>query len=246
MSRWRKLDEAETAFGAPVGMTMSEGVLPPPAILDAGEGAQLLTTFGLGSRLVSPLLFVAALPGEGTSSIVRDLALIAASDLRLRVLLLDLDPPAQRQATWLDHRCEADDEATDVAAAGGIKTDWSRDMKHLAAAFSLRHWGHGALHVNTRLLPPLPNGTYWRAIFTVLTQSFDIVLIDSPPLAHATDAIVLAPHVAANVIVMRAEATQTVQARRLRDSIRHAGGEIAGVILNRRRFHAPLMLDAPQ
>ena len=79
----------------------------------------------------------------------------------------------------------------------------------------------------------------WAALIRALRPQFDMVITDSPALQRAFTGIVLAPHMDATVLVVSAESTRASAVRTLRDRLAESGGNTAGVILNKRRFHVP-------
>lgn len=213
--------------------------LPQPRFLSLKDGTQLLQSLEDAEGLVqSPVQFMAARSGEGTSSIARDLALVCARTLNLRVLLLDLEAPGNRQITWM--RAALPSSSGLVLSAG---SGWSRDMSQIAAAFALHEVAGSRLHVNQRVLPPLPNSAYWRVIFGVLQEQFDVVVIDSPPLERSFDGVRLSSQVATTVMVVEAEEARSADCQNLRRRIADLGGEIAGCVVNKRHGGLPRWLQ---
>lgn len=64
------------------------------------------------------------------------------------------------------------------------------------------------------------------------TQSFDRVILDSPPLVPVTDGAVLATRVDGTVLVVRAHKTSRELARRGKKALTDVGASIVGVVLN--------------
>ena len=204
--------------------------LPAPHFLSAADGGRLLRALENADGLIrSPVQFIAARSAEGTSSLARDFSLICARDLNQRVLLLDIHAPGNRQAKWFAERGAPDAKAASAPEAG---------QSH----FGFQEVGTSGLHIN-HWIPPNPvTGGQWRAVFGALRELFDIVVVDAPPLATSFDGLGLSPHVAANILVVEAEATQAAAARDLRDRIENLGGTIAGCAMNKYRIHLPQWL----
>jgi Mrp family chromosome partitioning ATPase len=95
------------------------------------------------------------------------------------------------------------------------------------------------LHVSELTEPWMPTQPFCTDLFRALRTSFEIVLIDSPPLDQSADALLLAQHASTNVLVVAAESTRMKVAEDMRNRITEVGGDIAGLVLNRRRFHIP-------
>jgi Mrp family chromosome partitioning ATPase len=85
----------------------------------------------------------------------------------------------------------------------------------------------------------MPTPAFCTDLFRVLRTCFDVVLVDSSPLDQSADALLMAQHVTTSVLVVAAEQTRLKVAEDLRNRIIEVGGDIAGVTLNRRRFHIP-------
>jgi succinoglycan biosynthesis transport protein ExoP len=64
-------------------------------------------------------------------------------------------------------------------------------------------------------------------------------VIDTPALSRSYTGIMLAPLIDTTAVVVAAESTRASMARNLRDRLAEAGGDTAGVILNKRRFYVP-------
>lgn len=65
-----------------------------------------------------------------------------------------------------------------------------------------------------------------------LSQEFDIVLIDTPPMLHMADARIFAGHVDGAILVLRAGTTSREQATTARDLFEHDRVSMVGAILN--------------
>jgi capsular exopolysaccharide synthesis family protein len=79
------------------------------------------------------------------------------------------------------------------------------------------------------------------AIVGAMAQSFDTVLIDSPPVLSASDALYLAPVVDGIIFVLRAGAVSEQDAKRARERLLGAGGHLLGFVMNHfdERQHGP-------
>jgi Mrp family chromosome partitioning ATPase len=67
----------------------------------------------------------------------------------------------------------------------------------------------------------------------------DWVLFDSPPPNMYSDSIALAGKVDGVVLVVQAEKTRVKVIQNTRDLLENGGGNILGVVLNKRHFHIP-------
>jgi len=210
--------------------------LPPPRFLRHDDGSRLLRALeDAQGRVRSPVQFIAAGAAEGTSSLARDFSLLCVRELGQRVLLLDLDPPGDRQSTWFMRARGAAGAGDPVATFGGLP----RELDDTAELFGLHEIGTSRLHLNRRLPPTLLTGAQWRATFAAMTRAFGIVVIDAPALARSFDGVSIAAQVATSILVVEAETAQADATRTLRDRIEAAGGDIAGCVMNKRRSYLP-------
>ena len=72
-----------------------------------------------------------------------------------------------------------------------------------------------------------------------LKAGFDMVLIDSVPLTISPDGLAIASKVDGVILVVEAEKTRWQTARQVRESISRVGGNILGVVLNKKRYYIP-------
>jgi Mrp family chromosome partitioning ATPase len=77
------------------------------------------------------------------------------------------------------------------------------------------------------------------AFLKKLRQRFDLILIDSPPATTSTDGLALSPKVDGVIFVVEAEKTRLPVAESARDRIKRSGGNILGIVLNKRQFYIP-------
>jgi len=85
-------------------------------------------------------------------------------------------------------------------------------------------------------VPPNPSeligSTRMAFLLENLTKKFDRVLIDSPPILPASDALILAPQVDGVVLVVKAGGIRRTLVNATVDHLRHARANIVGVVLN--------------
>ena len=247
----------------------SAGLTPSPEIVSQSDGAQLLYHLQQHTQPNACVVqFVACHRGDGTSTITRDLACIGAS-LGLKVLLLDLGQTRNDQTRndqvrndqARNDQARNDRARNDQSSGGGLsQADWLRNRRGSA---TLRPWqpiaspfvnsrttsmpagvhilqaGMTGLHVSELTEPWMPTPTFCTELFRALRTSFDIVLVDSSPLDQSADGLLLAQYVSTTVLVVAAESTRLKVAEDMRNRITEVGGDIAGLTLNRRRFHIP-------
>ena len=183
---------------------------------DANLISQLLTSVSAGPSRIMQML--TANGGEGSSSLLLDLALLLSHQTDLRILLIDVKPgPGKGAAAALDAR----DAVLESIADG--------------KAFRLHD-------TSLFITPPVGSRTEdsrWEAILATARRQYDIVLIDTPAIAISAVGIILAPLVDMNLIVVEAEKTRSISARHLIDRIDVTGAHVIGAIFNKRRFYIP-------
>ncbi len=178
------------------------------------------------SRIVQ---FIGAREGEGTSTISREFAKVVADLIGHSVLLVDADRLNHSQDRFF-------------GLPGGL--DWVEALKSgKNIEESFQRAGQSRLFVsgcsNSSVSTPEIFNSAFEKMCEKLRVSFDLVLIDSAPLAVSPDGLALASKVDGVLLVVEAEKSRWQTTKRLRDSISRVGGNILGVILNKRRFYIP-------
>lgn len=185
---------------------------------DAKLVLRLLASVAPGPGRV--LQLVAANGGEGVSSLLADLAVLAASANAKRVLLVDIEPAV-------------DGSAIQVLAEGGAGL--SRVSADRIGVKGM------SLHVTL----PMGAGSHalseaeWEDFFREARRNYDVILVDSPALERSSASLIVAPLVDMSLAVIEAEATRAAVARNMIERIEAASGEITGAILNKRGFYIP-------
>ena len=72
-----------------------------------------------------------------------------------------------------------------------------------------------------------------------LRQRFEYVLIDSPPLSASSDGLAIVRKVDGVIFVVEAEKTRWPVAQAAKEKIVSHGGNILGMVFNKRRFYIP-------
>lgn len=168
------------------------------------------------------LVVASAVPGEGKTSIALGLA-DAFGESGQRVLLIDGDlrRPQLAQAAGVDGSAGLTDVLTGGASlAQTIRRDATTGIDILAA---------GAVPSNPGELLASPQ---MRETIEQARASHDIVLIDSAPLLSTADASTLGEMSDGVVVVARAGATRKSHLASALSSLRNAGANVLGVVLN--------------
>ncbi|GAA1966077.1 polysaccharide biosynthesis tyrosine autokinase [Terrabacter lapilli] len=169
------------------------------------------------------IVVTSSLPGEGKSTTTANLALSLA-ETGLKVVVIEGDLRRPRLLDYLGF--EGSVGLTDVLV-GRAEVD---DVLQQFGRTGLRLLGAGPI-------PPNPSELLGSAnmeqLVADLTNRFDYVLIDAPPLLPVTDAAVLSTIVDGALVVVGAGIAEREQARRALESLEQVNGSLLGLILNR-------------
>jgi Mrp family chromosome partitioning ATPase len=173
------------------------------------------------------ILFLSAKEGEGTSTIVREFARIAARKMGKLVCLLDSGHQSQQQCIFLHIIPEGGEEIilNGGTPGNGEQTEMDLEM----CPIDLSH-GHAPLNFYS---PKIED--FWES----LRQKYDLILIDSCSAASTPDGIEISRRVDGVVLVVEAEKTRWQVVESLKEKIENSGGNILGMVFNKRRFYIP-------
>ncbi|SDK42805.1 capsular exopolysaccharide family [Cryobacterium psychrotolerans] len=162
-----------------------------------------------------------SVPGEGKSTTTANLA-IALAETGARVALIDGDLRLPRLAEYL-------------GIEGGVGlTDVLIGRAELADV--LQKWGRGKLFVlPSGRVPPNPSELLGSAamarLLASLTEQFDIVLIDAPPLLLVTDAAVLSKLCGGALMVVASGRTKRNELAAAVKALERVGSRLVGVVI---------------
>lgn len=194
------------------------------------------------------LQFVSARTGEGTSTIAREFARLAAVRARKPAWLIDADLYDQSQLSAVAMQADRFGPVQGQASASPdgssfftlyppIKDRNGRPMAdgrllHARAVLGGRLWvtrlRSEAMHAAQRA-QFLGTPAYWEA----MRRHSDYIIIDSPAADRSDAALTLAPHVDATVLVVAADEQDVGEPAALRDALEAADGFVAGMVFNR-------------
>jgi capsular exopolysaccharide synthesis family protein len=182
-------------------------------------------------RDLHTLLVASAAPGDGKTTIARHLA-AAAAGMGARVLLLEADLRRPTLAHQLDIR--SGPGLADVLIEAASLSEATQSVGAHAPARSAGR----TLDVLTAgaALPPNPGELIESHAMQSLLQrtrsTYDLVVIDTPPLTAVSDAFPLLGKVDGVVIVGRVGRNRRDVAERLHETLTGAGAPLLGVIAN--------------
>lgn len=174
------------------------------------------------ARGLRSVMIVGGLPGSGASSLISNLAFnAAATDLRVLVIDANLRRPALHTIFGVS---EAPGLA-DVLTGNATLNDAVRSTS--APNVSILACGSRDTSVYERYTT-----LAMSAIFRDLKERFDLILVDSTPGVVAGDALAIASHCDAVVLVVRALSEKRGLVARLRNQLGETGAEFLGVVVN--------------
>jgi polysaccharide biosynthesis transport protein len=190
------------------------------------------------------LVVTSAAPGEGKTMTSANLSVTFAYD-GLRVLLIDCDvrrprlhglfqvprsPGLMELLTPSSNGSDAAQSLTFNPSAG--RTDSGRPITDVIRPTSVKGLSLltcGALPTNAS---NLLSGIRMRVLLQELAKSYDLVILDTPPVLATADAGILASLADGVLLVVRAGQTDRVAAKRAHQQLVNVGARIVGTVLN--------------
>jgi Mrp family chromosome partitioning ATPase len=175
------------------------------------------------------LQFIGTQEGEGTSTIVREFARIAATEIGKSVLLLDAD--SRRPSRHHFHGSELDYGWMEALETGRRIEQAIYQVGESSLYFSPSRESSAST--------PQTLDSLFVDLCSNLMRRFNLVIIDSPPLSVSSDGLAIASKVDGVVIVIEAERTRWRAVKNVLESIHKVEGNVLGVVFNKRRFYFP-------
>jgi succinoglycan biosynthesis transport protein ExoP len=189
------------------------------------------------------LVVTSAAPGEGKTLTSANLAVTFAYD-GLRVLLIDCDvrrprlhglfqvPRSPGLMELLTPTLGSDGGPSLTFNPSLAQTDSGRPVTDVIRSTSIRGLSLltcGALPTNAS---NLLSGVRMRVLLQELAKSFDLVILDTPPVLATADAGILASLADGVLLVVRAGQTDRVAAKRAHRQLVNVGARVVGTVLN--------------
>ena len=90
--------------------------------------------------------------------------------------------------------------------------------------------------LDSGIIPPNPSELLSlksvESFFEAVSEKFDVIIVDMPPVGEVTDAALLAPYITGYIIVVRSEITRRADLEESVSFIEKNGGKVAGFVLN--------------
>ena len=168
------------------------------------------------------LLLVSAQPGAGTSTVVQNLAASLAYNNK-SVLIIDTNFRRPRQHALAD--CGNGKGLVDILRGNAVPADLI--VKHNELPLHVMPTGLAA-----ESPPELLEGAAFRGFLSEMEASYDFVIIDAAPALLTSDSQLLAKHVDAIAVVVRAGTDKRGMVSRMLSRLDGQRADVLGVILN--------------
>ena len=180
------------------------------------------------SRPLKSMLLTSSQPYEGKTTVTVNLGFALAMAGRSTIIVdADLRRPRIHEVFGFDNAVGLADVLTGSAELANV----ARAARVGRQAATLRVITSGA--ASRALFGGALESPRMAALIKQLTAEYDVVLLDSPPVLSVTDALLLGPVVDGVILVLSAGTVTERDARRAKERIGEAGGQILGVVMNR-------------
>ena len=210
-----KIDSKQTA------MNISESRHVPFAVVEAYKAIRTNLTFLLATSETKVFGITSPEAGEGKSTTSVNMA-IAFSQLGDKVLLIDAD----MRKSSIHKKLKIENNAGLSNVLAGFN-NYSEVITHINDTFDV---------ITAGQVPPNPSELLGSARFKELVEAvgreYSYVIIDTPPMDVVTDALVIAPHTAGLVLVVKDHVTPTDAINRAIEAAKFANINNLGAVMN--------------
>lgn len=240
-------DALQVAYGDRVAMVNKPtevSTIPPSSLLQIDSPFSVSTCHkesellglaqNIAARLPGPdkkvIQFIGSRKGEGTSTLVRDFAMVSAHHSSKPVLLIEADlmQPSQYQAFGLAPSPPLDHVLKEGTTLDGVISQVENSNLFLAT-------------LSTKVQSVLTARTFFQStdMWKNVREHFALILIDSSPVGVTADSLALCESVDGIVLVVESEKTRAVLAQSVKDQILMREGNLLGMVFNKRKFYIP-------
>jgi protein-tyrosine kinase len=215
--------------------SVSLPVNPQPGAVDIDMEQEMITLYQMITASLPDtdhpsVLFIGSRSNEGTSTVARELAKMVSLRLEKTALLIDFD--RSRPAHHVYTNVQPAKEPNQGAESGDLVKD------------SLCRVEDSSLYVmplflKTMATPRTLDSARGAGFWEPLKQKFDLIIVDSPPATMYPDGVGLASQVDGVILVVEAEKTRWHIALNVKERIVKSGGNVLGIVFNKRRLYIP-------
>ena len=195
---------------------------PQSSLAESYRNIRTNVQFADVDRPLKTVVVTSANPSEGKSTTVSNLA-ISFAQAKKKVLLIDAD--MRRPSIHKFFNMNRAPGLSDFIQ--GIATYDEVVQRNVFSNLDIV--SSGTAYPNPSELPGSKN---MRAFLSLAQQTYDILLLDSPPILSATDASVLATEVDGAVLVVSCNDTRAREIEYAMESLKGVGARALGVVLN--------------
>ncbi|GJL65256.1 MAG: hypothetical protein NPIRA05_02270 [Nitrospirales bacterium] len=197
----------------------------------------LVLAQNIAARLPDPeknvIQFIGSKEGEGTSTLVRELAVTLAQQSTKPVLLIEADhiKPFQYQAFGVEAKPPLDQLLHEGNALNGVLAQVQETNLFLAT-------------LSSESQSSLTRRSFWGGanMWKAVRDKFSLILIDSSPVSSTPDCLAVCGTVDGIVLVVEAEKTRAVVVHNVKEQILMNQGNLLGMVFTKRKFHVPKFL----
>ncbi len=226
----KKMEDVERYLGLPVlGIVAREGELitrgsASPQHVESYRMLRTNIEFARGEGAPKGIAILSAGAGEGKSFTISNLAAVY-SQHGARVLVVDSD--LRRPSIHKNFELSNETGLTDYLA--GTKTVDEIIQPTAIPNLSIITAGGGG---QTKSALPLLTSHRMEELIERVSQQFDVILYDTPPVLAVSDAAVVANEVGCSVLVVQHRRYPRAMSIRAKHAIENAGGRLLGVVVN--------------
>lgn len=202
-------------------MNIAETRQVPFAVVEAYKAIRTNLTFLLSNSNTKVFGITSPEAGEGKSTTSVNMA-IAFSQLGDKVLLIDAD--MRKSSIHKKLKIENNVGLSNVLAGFN---EYKEAITHINDTFDV---------ITAGQVPPNPSELLGSARFAELVENvgkeYSYVIIDTPPMDVVTDALVIAPHTAGLVLVVKDHVTPTDAIKRAVEAAKFANINLLGAVMN--------------
>lgn len=176
------------------------------------------------------ILIIGSQSNEGASTIARQLARTTSLRLGKAVLLIDIDRSRPEFQIFVDVKPECN--LQDV-----MKTNLPMEKAYCqvedSSLYVMPLFQQSGLNPGT--IDSAKSAVFWDH----LKDRFDLIVVDSPPATLFPDGLALVRQVDGVLLVVEAEKTRWPVALSVKDKVVKNGGNVLGIVFNKRHFYIP-------
>jgi len=188
----------------------------------------------IAKRLPNPdqnvIQFIGSQAGEGTSSLIREFALMLGRQSSKPILLVEADfmQPSQAQAFALNAKPSLNYAIREGSPLDGVITQIEQSNLFLAS-------------LSSNFFRSLTDRSFFHStdMWKALRSQFSLILIDSSPVNTSADGLAICEFVNGVVLVLAAEKTRSAVAQNVKREILRREGNLLGIVYTKRKFHIP-------